>query len=287
MKAIHRNKNGLLYFLIPILLLLQGCNASNTKSGDTPKFNIQQDLLLLHYDFKTDVDDLHSAAAFGTLLSHPDYKTINYHAVAGTYGTQTGLYVPPNELCQLIFDNNWSDADQNFKQAILEVKSIALKTIEQGGDIWIADGGQSDFSAALGKAIQSEDPILDVKTRIHVVQHSDWNEKVTSPEALTYVKVQTDYQKIPDGNEVGNGTPGFRSEKTIAVNEYLSDPHLLSVWQLAADLGNQYNGKEGRYLNEAVAAGGLDFSDFSEVCWILELEDLVDGVAFFEWLGKK
>lgn len=270
-----------------LILLFFSLYACSTKTEQAKNFDLKNDLLLLHYDFKTDVDDLHSAAAFGTLLSHPDYSAINYHAVAGTYGTQTGLYVPPNELCQMIFDNNWSDADENFNNALLEVKSIALETIDQGGDIWIADGGQSDFSAALGKAIQSKYPKLNIKARVHVVQHSDWNEKVTSPEALTYVKVQTDYVKIPDGNEVGNGTPGFRSEKAIAVNEYLSDPQLLSAWQLAADLGNQYNGKEGRYLNKAVAAGGLDFSDFSEVCWILDLEDLEDGVAFFEWIEKE
>lgn len=274
----------LFLFLTVSCLFLSACGTFKG-SEKAERFNLDKDLLLLHYDFKTDVDDLHSVAAFGTLLSVPEYSNLKYHAVAGTYGTQKGLYVPPNDLCQLTFGERWSDADQDFNQAVLEVKALALETINAGGDIWIADGGQSDFSAALSKAIQSEDPILNVKARIHVVQHSDWNEKVTTPEALTYVQVQTDYNKIPDGNAIGNGTPGFKTETPIDVKAYLTDPHLQAIWELAIDLGQAYNGKENRYLNKAVAAGGLDFSDFSEVCWILGLEDLEDSEAFFEWIS--
>jgi len=47
------------------------------------------------------------------------------------------------------------------------------------------------------------------------------------------------------------------------------------------DLGNKYNAKDGRYNNEAVSAGGLDFSDLSEVCWILGLEEIKDTEQFF------
>ncbi|MEM6379827.1 MAG: hypothetical protein AAF705_16630 [Bacteroidota bacterium] len=266
-------------------LFLSSCGQSD--KGSAERFDMEKDLLLLHYDFKTDVDDLHSVAAFGTLLSKPEYTNINYHAVAGTYGTQEGLYVPPNDLCALTFGDHWSDAHENFQKAVLEVRDIAWEAITQGGTVWIADGGQSDFSAALGKAIQSLDPVFDIKAHIHVVQHSNWNEKVTTPEALTYVKVQTDYMKIPDGNATDNGTPGFKSEKQYDLEQYFTDSHILDVWQLALELGNEYNGKEGRYLNEAVAAGGLDFSDFSEVCWILNLEDFGDSDDFFEWVGAK
>lgn len=286
MKKALNDQYPLPVYFILFLLLIQACGITNTKLGADNKFNIKKDLLLLHYDFKTDVDDLHSVAAFATLLAHPKYTALNYHAVAGTYGIQKGLYVPPNDLCQLAFGDNWSDAHQGFVQAVEQVKAMVLQTLAKKGNIWIADGGQSDFSAALVRALQKAQPTLQAQERIHIVQHSDWNEKVTTPEDLAFVKQQTDYQKIPDGNETGNGTPGFRSEQAIAINEYLSDPHLRAVWQLATDLGQQYNGQEGRYLNKAVASGGLDFSDCSEVCWILGLEDLEDGVAFFEWAGE-
>jgi len=119
-----------------------------------------------------------------------------------------------------------------------------------------------------------------------VVQHSDWNENSTSPESLQFVKKNTDYQKIPDGNAVGNGTPGFRSPEYTQWKKKISNPKLIGIWQLATDLSNKYNGKEGRYNNEAISAGGLDFSDLSEVCWILGLQDIIDTEQFFNLYSK-
>ncbi len=251
---------------------------SAPKAGE---FNLDKDLLLGHFDCKTDVDDLQTVAAFVTLLSNLKFSKIKYHAVAGTYGIQDGLYVPPNDLFQLAFGDNWTDAHENLAKAVEQVKAIAKATLENQGDIWIAEAGQSDFSAELVKAIQADLPDINISQRIHIVQHSTWNEEVTSPASLDYVKKNTDYQKIPDGNQVGNGTPGFRSSKVTKWKDKISNPELIETWSLAIDLSNRYNGKEGRYLNEAIAAGGLDFSDFSEVCWILGLQDLKDTEQFF------
>ena len=250
------------------------------------RFNVDKDLLLPQFDCKTDVDDLHSVAAFVTLMSAPQFQNINYHAVAGTYGIQEGLYVPPNDLFQLAFGEKWSDAHSDFSAALQEVKLIALNTINKGGDIWIAEAGQSDFSAALVKAIRAEMTDLDTKERIHVVQHSDWNEEVTSAESLEYVKMYADYHKIPDGNAVGNGTPGFRTPGFTKWKTMIKDPSLKDIWQLAVELGNQYNGKEGRYNNQAVTENGLDFSDLSETCFILGIEDIKDTEEFFERYAK-
>ena len=267
---------------ISLLVFAWACTTKKDIQEETSsKFNIEQDLLLLPYDCKTDVDDLHSAAAFVTLLTHTEYSKINYHAVAGTYGTQEGLYVPPNDLFQLAFGDNWSDAHADFDSAVNRVKVIAKTTLKNSGDIWIAEAGQSDFSAALVKALMTDMPDLKTNKRIHIVQHSDWNEEVTDQKALKFAKENTDYQKIPDGNTTDNGTPGFRSPEVIDVSKFISDEKLLAVWQLAIELGNQYNGSEGRYLNEAIKAGGLDFSDFSEVCWILGMEDIRDAKDFF------
>ncbi|WP_158845078.1 hypothetical protein [Algibacter sp. L1A34] len=143
-------------------------------------------------------------------MSDPEFSKTQYHAVAGTYDTQEGLYVPSNDLFQLSFGNNWTDAIENFKDAIEKVKVIALKTLIKQGNIWIAEAGQSDFTARLIKAIQLDLPEINVSKRIHVIQHSDWNENPTSTESLQFVKENSNDQKISDGNTVGNGTPGFR-----------------------------------------------------------------------------
>lgn len=252
--------------------------AISSKPGS---FAIEKDLLLVQFDCKTDVDDIQSAAALATLLTHTGFSGIHYHAVAGTYGIQQGLYVPPNDLFQLAFGNNWTDAHENVQGAVERVMVIVKVTLTNQGDIWIAEAGQSDFTASLIKAVQTDMPEIIISQRIHVVQHSDWNEQSASPEKLQFVKEHADYHKIPDGNAVGNGTPGFRSPEYTGWKNYITNPKLIAIWQLAIDLSNQYNGKEGRYNNEAISAGGLDFSDLSEVCWILGLQNIKDTEEFF------
>lgn len=275
-------KSKILIFLtISTLFTSSICKAMDTRVPKTGGFNMEKDLLLVQMDCKTDVDDLQTAAALVTLMSNPKFAKINYHTVAGTYGTQEGLYVPPNDLFQLAFGNNWTDAHKNFKNAIKQVKVMVEKNLANQGDIWIAEAGQSDFTADLVKAIQSDFPEINTSERIHVVQHSDWNEKTTTPTKLQFVKANTDYNKIADGNAVGNGTPGFRSPEYNQWQEKIRNPKLIRIWQLAIDLSNKYNGEEGRYKNEAISAGGLDFSDLSEVCWILGLQDIRDTEQFF------
>ncbi|MEM1258396.1 MAG: hypothetical protein AAGC45_04630 [Bacteroidota bacterium] len=273
-------KVKLVFTMLFVLLICQ--NAASQQN----RFEKGVDLLLAQFDCKTDVDDLHTVAALTTLLKHRDFKDVQYHAVAGTYGIQEGLYVPAEPLFDLAFGTHWSDAHNTPKSAQQEVLNKVNTTILKGGDIWIADAGQSDFSAKWIKALLKMQPRLDVKKRIHLVQHSNWNEEVTASDLLDYVKENIDYHKIPDGNAVGNGTPGFRSDEKIKWRTYLKNrKHLKKVWELAISTGNEYNGRQGRYLNESIAAGGLDFSDLSEICYILGLEGIKDGNAFFEMIS--
>jgi len=269
-------------YLFSILFFLFFSCKNNKRPIETNRFNFERDLLLLQYDCKTDVDDLLSVAACATLLTHPDYSKINYHAVAGTYGTQEGLYVPSNELFNLAFGDNWSDAHNDHNSAIERVKNRVIATLQNKGDVWIAEAGQSDFSSEIVKTIQADFPDNDFAKHFHIVQHSDWNEEVTSPEKLSFLKQNIDYQKIPDGNVPGNGTPGFRSMVKIDWKRKLKSPRLIEAWQVSTGLANRYNGSEGRYLNEAIQAGGLDFSDFVEVWWILSLPEIKDSQHFFD-----
>jgi len=276
----------IIVFIALVILLSSDGNILDSDSPKAGDFDMDKDLLLVQFDCKTDVDDLHTVAAFATLVSDPKLSKINYHAVAGTYGIQEGLYVPPNDLFQLAFGDNWTDAHNNIKDAVEKVKSRVIKTLMQGGDVWIADAGQSDFSAELVSSVEKHLPEIQTSRRIHVVQHSEWNEEVTAPEKLDFVKEHTDYIKIPDGNAVGNGTPGFRTPEFKNWDDKITDPKLTAIWKLAVDLANTYNGKEGRYTNEAILAGGLDFSDLSEVCWILGLQDIKDVEQFFNLYSK-
>lgn len=266
---------------ILMLIVLTACSSHHNSHETLGKFHPAKDLFLAHFDCKTDVDDLHSVAAVATILADPRFDNVKYHAVAGAYGTQVGLYVPANELFAMAFGRHWSDAHTDYSNALAEVTEIATNTLQRGGDIWIAEAGQSDFSADLARRIQSDLPLIDTAERIHLVQHSDWNEEVTTPDKLHFVKKMTDYHKIADGNVVGNGTPGFRCETMPEWRRYITDPHLVKVWQLALDLAQKYNGAQQRYHNAAIASGGLDFSDVAESCWIFGFANLSDATAFF------
>jgi len=245
------------------------------------RFDREKDLYLAHFDVKTDVDDVHSVAGVATMLADPRFSKVIYHAVAGTYGIQEGLYVPAEGLFDLAFGEHWSDAHGDFDNALEEVRRLSIETLNNGGSIWIADAGQSDFSAALIRKIQELIPESTVKNRVHVVQHSEWNEKVTTAADLAFVKEFASYQKIPDGNAPGNGTPGFRSMTAVNWQEYVSDVRLTEIWTTAVEIANEYNGADGRYLNEAIRDGGLDFSDVAETAWIFGFSNMVDANDFF------
>jgi hypothetical protein len=265
--------------LLSVIYMSLACSADNT--AKVGRFNVEKDILLVQLDCKTDVDDIHTAAALATMMYNSEFSKINYHVVTGTYGIQGGEYVPPNSLLELAFENNWTDAHENFDDALKQTKVLVKTTLENGGDIWIAEAGQSDFSAELIKAIQSDLNDINTTQRIHIVQHSDWNEENTSPINLAFVKENADYNRIPDGNAIGNGSPGFLSHEYTEWRSKIKDPKLLEIWQHSIDLANKYNGEDGRYNNPAIADGGLDFSDLAEVCWIFGLEDIKDVEHFF------
>lgn len=245
------------------------------------QFNTAKDLYLAQFDSKTDVDDIHAIAGVATVLSDKRFAKVRYHAVAGAYGVQGGLYVPANELFDAAFGKNWSDAHANFNQALSEVSQLVSDTLLKGGDIWIAEAGQSDFSAALIKNIKKRLPNINTSKRIHIVQHSTWNEENAAPAKLRYVKQHSDYHKIADGNATGNGTPGLRTEHPVNLKKVIKQNNLKALWSTALDIANQYNGKDERYHNGAIAKGGLDFSDVVETCWIFGFNHLENVDDFF------
>ena len=111
------------------------------------QFNPASDLFIPQFDSKTDADDIHSVAGVGTLLRDPRMAGVNYHAVAGAYGIQEGLYIPAPQLFDLTFGDRWSDAHEHRGQALEEVSTLVRKALLEGGHVWVAEAGQSDFTA--------------------------------------------------------------------------------------------------------------------------------------------
>lgn len=162
----------LLRFISRFSLLLLSTSLCCYAQGAGKRFDRVSDLLLVHIDSKTDVDDIHSVAAFATILSSDEILDINFHLVAGAYGIKVVLYVPANELFELSFDDHWSDAHADFERAVTEEYEIAIAALQSSGVVWIAECGQSNFSAAMVRKIYSHHPEIKTAQRIHLVQHS-------------------------------------------------------------------------------------------------------------------
>ncbi|WP_049721259.1 hypothetical protein [Gilvimarinus polysaccharolyticus] len=270
-------------YVYAFVLLLMSCSILAAEKSD---FNIEKDFVLLQFDSKTDVDDLHTIAAVATLFSLQPFESIRYRAVAGTYGDQEGLYVPSPKLFDMAFSDNWSDYHNQPDAALSDVVTAVVSHLDSGANIWVVEAGQSNFTARWVKEVANVRSDVDLAERIHVVQHSDWNEQQTNPKDLAYVKATVNYQRIPDGNATGNGSPGFKTFDILTLSRYALAPNVLKIWERAVILGDHYNGLDGRYENDAVLAQGLDFSDTVELCWILGLNDLSDAKEFFEYARK-
>jgi hypothetical protein len=249
-------------------------------------FRTGADLLIANFDSKPDPDDLYSVAALGTMLNDPRFACVRYVAVAGAYGTQGGQFIPADALFNLAFDDLWLNAHSDRANALDQLTKLALPKLRAGGDVWIMEAGQSDLSAALVERIRGLAPSLDTKTKVHIVQHSQWNEGAATPTALTYVRAHAHYQKIPDGNAVDNGTPGFNTPDPSLWRQVLADQANGPIWAEAKRLATQVNGTTG-YENPSIKAGGFDFSDAAEACWIFGFNGLRNSQAFFETFLRK
>ncbi len=101
---------------------------------------------------------------------------------------------------------------------------------------------------------------MDTNRRIHVVQHSSWNEDQTTDEALAYIKTHTDYIRIKDANRFVNVAGGNDAFETAARQHPVFGP----IWKAAFT----YYPPENR----------LDFSDTGEMLHILGLGEIgIDG----------
>lgn len=226
------------------------------------KFNPDKDLISLHYDHAPDKDDGHSAAADRTVLeSIYGKKWIMEHcvAVSGTYGKNAKTFNPKSDK---VMDAVWKDsigwlAAHTDKEQVIKSLTKRWSTILQaGGDIWVKEGGQSDITAAVVAVLKKEMPELDSTKRIHVVQHSKWNENKTTHDALTYTKKETDYIKIPDANSYLNVKGGDKGFEEAALNHSVFG----ESWKAAFEY---YSPKQR-----------LDYSDTGELFHILSFGEV-------------
>jgi hypothetical protein len=264
-------------------------SSSASSRGKIGKFDLGRDLLLVFHDNKPDPDDIHAQAAIGTILRDPRFAGIKYHAVQGTIGGQPGTQLNSSSLFDIAYAGNWSNAlgsASNRANALNTVTTKSINALDAGGQVWIVEAGQSDFSADLVRNIKERRPSVNTKTRVHIVQHSDYNERHTNSGDLSYVKTNTDYNKIGDGNRGEGTSPDLNSDanKTTYWARALALPNPADdMWREARRLTDTLSAS---FSNTTIKNGGMDFSDTVEALWIFELNDEVkaasdDIIGFF------
>ncbi|MEM9445469.1 MAG: Ig-like domain-containing protein [Verrucomicrobiota bacterium] len=294
--------NILAIFLVPGVL--QALTAQNR--GNYPIFNPSTDLLLAQYDSLPDPDDIHAQAALGCMLLHLDLETVSVYAVLGATGIQRldQGFIDSTKLMKEIYGregkNTWTYAwdghlvrGANWNRSVNRIKNKVRSVIESGGVVFVAEAGQSNITADWVEVLIDEgvSPSL-IKSNVVVVQHSRWNENQSSEDDLVYVKEQTSYIKIDDGNmdydeggkngKKGEQTPAYKSSDLTYIQEVISplnsNEAAKGLWNLAEEVIIDSGWPGAPY---SPIPGGVDFSDTVEVWWIMEINTKADTIRKF------
>lgn len=180
--------------------------------------NSNGDLYVNHYDVAPDLDDLGAMVAAKMIFDF--HNIINISATIGTYGngnitangkTQTNksLYNPVGEaLFFQVFASNSFNAHNNRAGAVINSKNLWDATADSGNRIFVAEGGQSDFTADVIRVMKPAN-----RKNVTVFQHSlGYNEGNTEARNITYLKNNANYVNIPNGNIGGNGSADLASQ---------------------------------------------------------------------------
>ncbi|MEL6981737.1 MAG: hypothetical protein AAFO29_04870, partial [Actinomycetota bacterium] len=197
---------------------------------DQRAFDASRDLVALHFDHANNRDDGQATVADREIVADRNLDVI---VVGGTYGTSNTRYIPESEL---VMDttwgpNDWINAHANRAGAVTTATQRWVSVIQRGGDVWVAEGGPSEYTADVIRGVAAALPAADLGTRIHVVQHSGSNERNTVNTDLDYLKATIDYIKIDDGNHT-NGTADLRQQDNDFVESARSGS-FASAWNAA------------------------------------------------------
>lgn len=258
MQSVQRILNPITGFVLSFVI----CTSLRAfEKADMKRVSVERDLISLHYDHAPDKDDGQSAAADRTILESLfgiDWIREHVLAVSGAYGKNAKTF---NSKSDAVMDAAWNDCGgwlaghTNRDEVVAELARRWGNVLKKDADVWVKEGGQSDITADAVKAIRRKHPDLDTR-RIHVVQHSNWNEEQTTDAALAYTKEHTHYIKIKDANTYLNIKGGNDAFEEAARQHPVFGP----VWKAAF---SYYDPKER-----------LDFSDTGELMKILGLGEI-------------
>ncbi len=254
-------------------------------------------LIALHFDIAPDLDDLHAMAA-GCNITRRFNR--NPAVVIGAYGHAnigddlTAAYLTETntrgqgtndhrtrqhraiEVASLAF-NTYLDTGTGWTNAVNTQAAKWWSVLSAGGSVRVADGGPMDFTAdVLNRLKDAHAATATQLKRVQVIQHSaGFNTQQTTAENFRIVQLLADFQAIPNGNVVGNGTAGF-----MPPNLGGTTSGSFANW---ARNGNECSAAWIAALNSFSAR--IDFSDAVEYLWIIgpETRSITDINSFADF----
>jgi hypothetical protein len=241
------------------------------KADDSSLTNTQigrlapNDLLVLQYDNCPDKDDGHAIPAGKSVVEKYDIN--NVLVVNGTCGNSilNRFNGASNAVIKASWGTQYLDANGQRVAAVQQSATRWASTLSNGADVWVAEGGQSDFTADVVRQIESRYSNINLK-RIHVIQHSTgsgaYNEDFTDSANLSYLKNKTTYQPIANGNVGGNGSANLNQQSFYFVSTARAS-RFSAEW----NAGFQYLPPDCTLRTENCK---LDFSDTVELLYIID-----------------
>ena len=145
------------------------------------------------------------------------------------------------------------DAFNDFDGSVAAAARMWSETISNGGTVYVAEGGPSDFTAAVVRELPDAQ-----RSSVTVVQHSDFNTRETLDSSLDFLQDVTNYIRIDDGNQPNNGTADLETRSNTVG---FIDAALSSIWAEQWQAAFDYLDPNNR----------LDFSDTVEALFILDV----------------
>jgi hypothetical protein len=305
---------SLLLYFISVMHLPAAAGRSDYR-GDYQAFDRTKDILICQFDGRPDGDDVMSQAAIGSILMHTDYQDVRSYGVMHAYGKQRADYIHDSaEIFEMVWGKNdgatdytyWAQADKDrapdahYHAAKNRVAEVAKEVLLDGGTVWVAEGGQSDFTSDWAKLLYDDPEVTayfnenpeTLASRVFVIHHADWNIKNTTAGKMNWVKDNLTFVDIPHGNKILPGrythtTPGYKTERGDTDGYALRDAgesednpnqKAQALWSAADRILAPWTSP-----NSSIVVGGLDFSDSVIVWWVLDMgPGLMTPLEFFK-----
>ena len=223
------------------VVAISSCNECDFCNGGTRfAFDARVDVVSLHYDCSADPDDFVSSAADRAMLE-ATYGTawlrVHVLPVIGTFGLNMAYQ---RRACERVASAVWGDSGAELLAASFYAKSDDFNSsayntasadevvrdnepwrisaarrvsarwqeaLQSGGQIYVKEGGQSDFTRLAVELLVERIGDARVSKCVHVVQHSKWNENMNSPGVTAWLLEHVDYVGSVD-NQHGPMTDG-------------------------------------------------------------------------------